>query len=118
MESRETHTNTGTNVQINRPEHFKNKNYGAFLNLARNKVTNFTGIEGIHTTTDEGAPAVELNPHTTKRVASERIQQMHFTASISAPAYYTTRTEDDWNKMEPWFREMFHTTHTPKPQQR
>ena len=83
-----------------------------------NKVTNFTGIEGVHTTTAEGVPAVDMDPHTTKRVASERIQQMHFTASIPTPSYYDTRTEDDWNKMEPWFRELFHTTHTPKPQQR
>jgi hypothetical protein len=98
--------------KFNRSEHFKNRNYGAFLNSALNKVTTFTGIEGIHTTTDEGAPAVNMDPHTTKRVASERIQQIHFTASIPEPAYYTTRTEEDWNKMEPWFREMFHPTHT------
>jgi hypothetical protein len=76
--------------KFNRLEHFKNRNYGAFLNSALNKVTTFTGIEGIHAITDEGAPAVNMDPHTTKRVASERIQQMHFTASIPAPAYYTT----------------------------
>ena len=104
--------------KFNRSEHFRNRNYGAFLNSALNKVTNFTGIEGVHTTTEDGTPAVDMDPHTTKQVASERIQQMHFTASIPEPAYYSTRTEEDWDKMEPWFKEMFHTTRTPKPHQR
>ena len=104
--------------KFNRSEHFRNRNYGAFLNSALNKVTNFTGIEGVHTTTEDGTPAVDMDPHTTKQVASERIQQMHFTASIPEPAYYSTRTEEEWDKMEPWFKEMFHTTRTPKPHQR
>ena len=46
-------------------------------------------------------------------MASARIQAQHFTASTPIPAFYSNRTLRNWEAMETWFREMFHTTCTP-----
>jgi hypothetical protein len=76
----------------NRSEHFRNRNYGAFLNSALSKFNNFKGIEGFSTHTTEGLPAVDMDPERTKQTTSARIQQQHFTPSIPTPQYYTTRS--------------------------
>ena len=101
--------------KYNRSEHFRTRNYGAFLNSAPSKFNNFQGIEGFFTTTAEGELAVDMDPERTKQTASHRIQKQHFSPSIPAPHYYKTRTQEDWDAMDPWFKKMFHTTHKPAP---
>jgi hypothetical protein len=101
--------------KYNRSEHFRTRNYGAFLNSALSKFNNFQGIEGFSTTTADGIPAVDMDPERTKQTASHRVQQQHFTPSIPTPQYYNTRSQEDWNALDPWFKKLFHTTHTPAP---
>ena len=101
--------------KYNRSEHFRTRNYGAFLNSALSRFNNFQGIEGFLTTTVDGEPAVDMDPERTKQIASNRVQQQHFSPSIPTPQYYKTRTQEDWDAMDPWFKKMFHTTHTPAP---
>jgi hypothetical protein len=52
--------------KYNRSEHFRTRNYGAFLNSAPSKLYNFKGIQGFSTTTTDGPPAVDMDPERTK----------------------------------------------------
>ena len=45
-------------------------------------------------------------------MASTRIQKQHFTASTQTPPFYTIHTTHNWESMEAWFPDMFHTTYT------
>jgi hypothetical protein len=78
--------------KYNRTEFFRNRDYGPFLNSALNRFSNFNGIEGFHTSTQDGQSAVDMDPTRTKDMASARIQAQHFTASTPTPAFYSNRT--------------------------
>jgi hypothetical protein len=52
---------------------------------------------GFATTTDEGLPAVDMDPEKPKKMASARVQQQHFTPSIPTPQYFNTRSQADWD---------------------
>jgi hypothetical protein len=99
--------------KYNRTEFFRNRDYGPFLNSALNRFSNFNGIEGFHTSTQDGQSAVDMDPTRTKDMASARIQAQHFTASTPTPAFDSNRTPHNWESMETWFRDMFYTTYTP-----
>ena len=80
---------------------------------SRGSPTSTVLIEGFHTVTPGGLNAVDMDPTRTKDMASTRIQKQHFTASTQTPFFYTNRTPHNWDNMEDWFQDMFHTTYAP-----
>ena len=104
--------------KYNRSEHFRKRDYGAFLNSALNRSSEFHGIEGFHTNTDTGKPSVSTDPISTKDMATNRIKNQHFTQYTPTPEYYTCRTQPAWDKLDTWFKELFHTTLSPSPDPR
>lgn len=66
--------------KYNRSEHFRTRNYGAFLNSALSKYNSFKGIEGFATATDEGTPAVDMDPDKTRQDQEDGIRKNTTTA--------------------------------------
>ena len=87
--------------KYNRTEFFSNRDYGLFLNSALNRFSNFNGIEGFHTSTQDGQSAVDMDPTRTKDMTSARIQAQHFTASTPTPAFYSNRTLHNYLNVTP-----------------
>jgi hypothetical protein len=96
--------------KYNRSEYFRRRDYGAFLNSALNRSSEFHGIEGFHNNTETGRPSVSTDPDSTKEMATKRIKNLHFTQYTPTPEYYTCRTQPAWDKLDTWFRKLFHTT--------
>ena len=54
--------------KYNRSEYFRRRDYGAFLNSALNRSSEFHGIEGFHNHTETGRPSVSTDPDSTKEM--------------------------------------------------
>jgi hypothetical protein len=89
--------------KYNRSEYFRKRDYGAFLNSALNRSSEFHGIEGFHST-EAGRSSVSTEPDKTKEMATNRIKNQHFTQYTPTPEYYTCRTQPAWDKLDTWFR--------------
>jgi hypothetical protein len=104
--------------QFNRSDKFRGRDYGGFLNSALNRLTDFTGIQGYYTSTPTGETAVDMDADRTKAMATKRIKEQHFTASVPPPPYMETRSDTDWALLPTWVRSTFFTTKSPQPHPR
>ena len=89
----------------NRTNKFDIRKYGEFLTSALGKFTHFKGVQGVHMVDTGG---ISTNPNLTKEVATKRIRDTFFKERIPTPAYFTTPTIANWNKLPHWFRTVYH----------